>query len=447
MDAYFAQLPLLTHLTLQLRFLRANGKEFFLIVDNVDQLAVTVQRGVLDYVVFLASGSQMIAASAAKQGGFPVLFSARHETLEVLGVPPRTTTQMIYVGRVSPPRMDRVFESRFVPLLHGFEADILQKKQSTLALLANSAIAEASARALASTWVKVVTTQRLAEYVHRLTGYNTRVTLNVLANFVASGHLEPDGLNEDHHIQKALILGPQRWYNSRTAWLHNLFADRFSDELSCVLTVWILASFEARRGKGVAAARVAERFHMALGIEIERVLERCSEIREYGLLEAAEDDGTLALSPTGKRYLQLVSSNFDYLQHVITDTPVGVEYWEPCAPSHDGLADRAGRSDKDRDEGVEARLRRVVKFAAWVNTVECRTYARAIARNRAAELRAELASESLTSRLVSALSVCMQVNRWYRFHDLQREVRAISETASFDVIEIKARALLEATER
>ncbi len=425
LDGYFSNLPELAYLRLQVDFLRANSKELIVIIDNVDQLSVDVQRALLQYATYTSTGSPL--AMTRQKSGFLTLLAARPEMLEEIGVPLRTTTRITYVGRVAPPRMEQVFQRRFDHAMSGFSQQILDKHQNTISLLRNSGLASDSAAALARAWARALMARGLADRVHAMTGYNTRVTLGVLTNYISSGHHAANGESSEYQVQKALSLGNQRWYSSRHAWLHNLFVDR-NDGMGVVSTIWLLLWFKAAGGRSATPDHAADSFREFLGVDPERILDACLEMKELGLLEGLGEDGASCLGLAGKYYLNETLPSFDYLQHVLVDTPVDASRVVYCEP------------DEHDEERPEIRLRRVVNFALWVHDIECALFRKMIDRGVLYRFEKALNSETVSAKLATALSVAMQVYGWsMRFAELQRQVRELSERASFQAIEREAR--------
>src|SRR5262249_21708313 len=130
------------------------------------------------------------------------------------------------------------------------------------------------------------TFQTLIELVHRLTHFNTRLTLLAIAGYVASGHhewsllLRSVATQRDYEISrnkafKAVLLGARSVLQTSSSWVQNIFTDGTNDSIGATLTLRILMQFTAvPHDRGLTVDEIAATLERLFGWSDERIRRR-----------------------------------------------------------------------------------------------------------------------------------------------------------------------------
>jgi hypothetical protein len=413
---------------LHIRFLRERrAKRPIIILDNVDRLDVQYQKELLLFGGHVAGGSM-----ADKEDHCPVIIALRPDTLEETDGGQQGATRLINVGHLAPPRLELVFMKRLNYVIDHWEGRLMRGVQKSKF----DHLAESEARDLVKAWGEAALLQKhaapLVNDLHAQVGYNTRMSLLAIANYLASGHLTARSAAEISRLTanmayKALLLGNRAYYITGRSWAYNLFADETVDDKGALITCRILKQFLMHRERSVES--VAFTMRQLFGYEEARVRSRQRALEALGLLEVGGDNRRRITEP-GRIYMQTTLKDFEYLQHVLVDTWVDKRYVVECTNA--------------RDENGVTRLSRVVKFAQWVRELELTDYT-TIVRNHLENQYAEhYGDDTLSESLAVTLNrVAGKIPGVDRAHDLLQELATLTERSPLAALRVEAQSALK----
>jgi hypothetical protein len=413
---------------LRLRYLRERcGRRPLIILDNVDRLEAQYQRELLNFAISVAAGS----LCGDHPDFCPVLIALRPDTLEETGAGQHVATGLIRVERLAPPRMELVFTRRLESVLAKWRGSVVRGEPSPQF----DRMSESEARDFIANWARAILTHEhsrgLVNDLHVQTGYNTRLSLVAIGNYLASGHQnmrrEPD---EERRAlaYKTLLLGTRLWYKTGRSWAHNMFYDGYDDDLGALLTSRILKQFLVKpaRQRDDVIASLDDLF----GYNATRSRDRLRWLQALGLVEPKATSGYIITEP-GRSYMQRTIKNFEYLQHVLIDTPVDKRYLVECL-------------DARAENGV-TRFRRVLAFARWVRELELMDYV-TVVRNRREHEYAELYGDDTISENLAAVLTRKsgKVPGVDRHAELKQELASLVDGATLKAISAEAHRIVGA---
>jgi hypothetical protein len=414
---------------LHIQFLRERrGKRPVVILDNVDRLDVQYQKELLLFGAHVAGGSM-----TDKEDHCPVVIALRPDTLEEADGTQQGATRLISVGHLAPPRLELVFIKRLNYVVDHWEGRLMRGAQRSKF----EHLSELEARNLVKAWGEAALLQKhaasLVNDLHAQVGYNTRMSLLAIANYLASGHLTARSAAEVSRLTanmayKALLLGNRAYYITGRSWAYNLFADETVDDKGTLITCRILKQFLTHRERSVES--VVFTMRQLFGYEEARVRSRQRALEALGLLETGEGNRRRITEP-GRIYMQTTLKDFEYLQHVLVDTWVDKRYLVECSSA--------------RDENGVTRLSRVVKFAQWIRELELADYI-AIMRNQLESQYSEhYGNDTLSENLATTLNrVAGKIPGVDRAHELLQELATLTERSPLAALRIEAQSTLKA---
>lgn len=413
---------------LHIQFLRERrGKRPLVILDNVDRLDVQLQKELLLFSSHIAGGSM-----ADKDDRCPVIIALRPDTLEESEGAQQGATKLISVGQLAPPRLELVFMKRLNYVIDHWEGRLMRGVQK--ARFEN--LSEVEARDLVKSWGEAALLQKhaapLVNDLHAQVGFNTRMSLLAIANYLASGHLTARSAADVTRLTanmayKALLLGNRAYYITGRSWAYNMFADETIDAKGALITCRLLKQFLTHRERSVDSLVFTMR--LLFGYEEARVRSRQRALEALGLLEIVENNRRRITEP-GRMYMQTTLKDFEYLQHVLVDTWVDKRYLVECTNA--------------RDENGVTRLLRVVRFATWIRELELADYI-AIMRNQLEDQYAEhYGDDTLSENLAATLSrVAGKIPGVDRAHELKQELVTLTERSPLAALRAEAQSALK----
>ena len=411
---------------LRLRYLRDRcGQRPLIILDNVDRLETQYQRELLNFGMSVAAGS----IGGDRPDFCPVLIALRPDTLEETGASQHVATGLIRVERLAPPRMELVFTRRLESVLAKWSGSVVRGAPSSRF----DGMSESEAREFIAGWARAILTQRnartLVNELHGQTGYNTRVSLVAIGNYLASGHQSVRRAPDEEQralAYKTLLLGTRLWYKTGRSWAHNLFYDGYDDDLGVLITSRILKQLlvkSIRQRDDIIGA-----LHDLFGYDAARSRERLRALQALGLVEPKATNGYSITDP-GRTYMQRTLKHFEYLQHVLVDTPVDKRYLVECL-------------DAQAENGV-TRFRRVLAFARWVRELELQDYVMVVNRHREREYAELYGDDTIAENLAATLSRKFgTVPGVDRHSELKQELTSLLEAAQLKAISADAHRLV-----
>lgn len=182
---------------------------------------------------------------------------------------------------------------------------------------------------------------------------------------MASGHLDWYALAQDlrrrtnrlswRKVFRAMLLGTRSIYTTKDSWPCNLFDDGRDDSVSVLIRPRLLKILkEAPPSEGLPLILIKDHMQRLFGYNSARVREVCMQLHSVGLLDDTENL-RFKLSEAGHLYLQTIITEFEYLQHVLVDTPVDSRYLVPCL---------------SREEAAHVRFERVLRFTEYLRELE-----------------------------------------------------------------------------
>jgi hypothetical protein len=380
---------------MRLAFIRQKQRLPVIVLDNADRLPIAFQRKLLKLARVLARGSgagpQGVGPQRARRDDHAVVIAAlRPESLAEANA--RQTVGVLPTGELRPPVMSAVFKRRVSAFFHiwkgrvarGVHPSELRDIAGDLGLPA-SAMTDDLARGVIEELVDWHTSttkhdgERLADMIHQLTNYNTRVSLLGLSQYVASGHHEwlelvkavsekrsPGSVLSWRKRFKALLLGTRALYSTQESWMINLFSDAprgeqkaqaalVPDARGALIQLRILTLLDqGDYVSGVAADHVTKLLFRLFGYDVHRTALVWEHLSDCGLIhEVAPSRQALTLG--GQVYVRSLVQDFEYVQHVVIDAYVHKDHLVPC---------------NDRNEPAARRFERVLAFTEWLWAVE-----------------------------------------------------------------------------
>lgn len=245
----------------------------------------------------------------------------------------------------------------------------------------------------------------VANTIHLLTNFNTRLSLLLAVMFVSSGHIDPftvldtmDGdLTSPRNIQSrmwmALLLGKQALHRHDRGWLINLFSDGTRERAGLLVrfrVLWAMHS-EASAPAQVSVSVLIDVMHRLFAYESERVTRALRLFLERGLAIDVTDSYTsrfeehrVQLSDAGAFYLKHLARDYVYMDVVSKDVFVSTANLVPA---------------KDLHEPFYTRYTRAVSLCREVLAVEEQDF-RTLGRNGLFPRYTETYGEASVSRLI-----------------------------------------------
>jgi hypothetical protein len=279
--------------------------------------------------------------------------------------------------------------------------------------------------------------------VHRLLNYNTRLTLLVLLNYVASGHVDIEGLLRAmktghtprslltwHKVLGAMMLGTRSVYESHHSWLWNIWNDERGDRTGVLIQARLLRLLHLQKGE-VAERLLTNALTSLFGYSHERVRETLARLKGIGLLDEDLHEQTgscFCISEAGKAYLQIMTREFEYLQHIAVDVPVDERYLVKCTT---------------RDEPASVRFDRVLNLARWLRELEVAELAQVIQAGQLGKYERYYQDDTISASLASTLSAALKVlpkSSGQGWDELRAGTDAFVQSASYAALLAEARS-------
>lgn len=436
---------------LRIEFLWSIGKRPVIVIDNVDQLRARYidELGRLAFV--LAEGT------SGRNNGARVIFATR----EVHGRRMQGGVGTLKHGELQPADVATMVERRLNVFLSALGRKIAPSETIPLPQggefrvaewLVDEKTPERYLRDVLEIMTKLLITVHTpygspVELVQKLNHYNTRVTLIVIGQYIASAHLpwvslvialaglqgEPDEIKLAHlerqlrwpRLFHALFVGTRTNLGNDTSWLYHLFNDGSNDRAGVLIRLRVLKAVAAT---GTTIADLSRELVRMFGYQDSRTTKVLNDAIEYGLLVERKSD-SLVLSDAGHAYLHDMSREFEYLQHVLMDAWTDSAHLVRIRDNEDGF------------EKPELRFERVLKFADWVRELEVIEY-RHVLDSDEEELyetyfEHDTISGSMCDCLVSTTRLASAIGD-VRYKALLAETNALKARCTFEAIRTNA---------
>jgi len=430
-----------------------------IVVDNVDQLPTRAIEDILLFSAALAAGHPGAAWNSDPHVVRVIV------AMRPLSIPPSIRSyDTVLLGELRPPSLAKVVECR----LDRFAVHAPRRAASVGTRNSSNVfdqLSEERARTAMKRGAELLLTHRtehgaIVGLLQRLTNYNTRVCLVALAQYVASGHLSwkriVDQLNahdrvdvgdaasvisaESAHdrlsimemmantpngeIMTALFLGVNAVYQSRNSWLYNLFNDGTQDTTGVVIRLRLLKIISTEH-KGISSENASRILRLLFGYSEDRITSVWRDAILRGLLHEPSPDA-FELDEAGRAYLNSMSKDFIYLQHVLVDAWVDAEHVQ-----------RKVR----REEAYLDRWLRVLRFADWIRQIEVNEYRRIISSKTQSIYERyfdeDTISQSVCSGILSADHAHAPLSQGER-EALLKQTALLNERCTFRAIEREA---------
>jgi hypothetical protein len=335
-------------------------KQFVFFVDNVDQRPYDLQQEAF-----------LVANSMAQNWPSTVFVSLRPETFHMSRVRGSLSAYHLKAFTVAPPRLDSVIQRRFE-----YSLELLQR--GAVASLGGVGL-DAPSLEHYLTVVKnsFAENPSLAELVDNLCGGNIRSALEYIKTFVASGHVNTRKILDIqaatgsylvplHEFIRALLFGDHVYYDPDSSPITNVLdisSDDAREHFILPLLLATVESFGRSEKDGFISVDDAYRslqdagfaprqvdWAMARGLSA-KLLERPSRTVDEAN-ETPVERAYVRVTSSGTYHFKRLLANFNYLDAIVTDTPIAV----------------AGFREQIRDVySINDRLRRALAFIDYLD--------------------------------------------------------------------------------
>jgi hypothetical protein len=342
------------HIRLSLEHLtKTRRQQVVVFIDNVDQRPYELQQEAF-----------LVANAMASNWPAAVFIALRPETFHLSRVRGSLSGYHLKAYTVAPPRLGKVIDKRF---------------SYSLSLLKRGAVASLGSVGLEAPSLEIYLTvvrtsfaknMDLAEFVDDLCGGNIRLALEFIKTFVASGHVNTQKILDIqakagryliplHEFMRALLFGDHEYYNPDSAPIANVLDISTDDPREHFLMPTLLASVEstgrsekdgfvsidetyrAVQDAGYVPRQIDWAVARALSAKL---LERPARTVADGYEAVGAEGAYLRVTTAGAYYTSNLLANFNYLDAVVTDTPIALPEFRPRIRDVPMIRDRLERA-------------------------------------------------------------------------------------------------------
>ncbi|MDF7802071.1 hypothetical protein P4C99_21545 [Pontiellaceae bacterium B1224] len=245
---------------------------------------------------------------------------------------------------LDPPPFKAVLASRLT-----YAKKVLKGKRITLALSNSMSLDIPDLSVFFDLVQRSILDGRTGDYIAQYSDLNIRKGIEIITNFLTSGHIQADRAVENyikastsyyfpfHEIFKGTMLGQWKYYKEGRADCINIFDSRLGHRSLSLLRLQIITFLHQR-------AKVAEMLHVSIldcfslfskiGASLEQVIICCKDLQKYRLIRTSDalevsEQSDILLTRCGGYYQCGLSEVFAYAEACLMDTAIyDADAWE-----------------------------------------------------------------------------------------------------------------------
>lgn len=223
------------------------------------------------------------------------------------------------------------------------------------------------------------------DLVEALSTQNTRKGLELVNNFLISGHVQADTALKTyitdqeyrfpfHEVFKGIVLGQRKYYKENKLKCLNIFDSGLNSKTLRLLRIYILAFLHSNaRYELTAQVNIEQCFKLftQIGASSQQILSVINVLQQYGLVKTSDaknitGDSTIYLTRSGGYYLLELSGRLSYVEACLYDTIIDeMQVWHKLS-----AATLIIEREEDSGKKMYSRKRRVLDFLDYLILLE-----------------------------------------------------------------------------